>query len=99
MIFNFRPDDDPRNRDGVGEPVEWADNWLSNGFAWASSIFTPTWCQGSEDGQPHWTIRVEEWLFTSCPCCFGMRFFTLGVIAGLILFGPIGAILAWLALK
>jgi len=72
--MRFRPQDDPR----PGGPVEWADNWLSNAFAWASFFFTPGWCRTPE----HWTSRTAQYVFTDCPCCLLWRGLVLGYLAG-----------------
>jgi hypothetical protein len=71
--MRFRPEDDPR----PGGPVEWADNWLSNAFAWGSYRVTPGWCQT----ETHWTSRLTQFLFTDCPCCLLFR----GIACGLLL--------------
>lgn len=73
-----------------GETDEWADNWLSNYFAWASRTFLPHWC----DTPPHWTSRLTEYLWTSCPCCLLFRGLTLGYLMGL----AIGAAVVYILL-
>jgi hypothetical protein len=88
--MKFRPDDDPRNV-AEGEPVDWADTSISNLFAWASYHFTPTWCQAKED-KAHWTVRFEEYLFTTCPCCLLFR----GIACGLCLSAVPWLIVLWL---
>lgn len=75
--MRFRPEHDPRQ----GGPVEWADNDVSNFFAWASYKFVPGWCQ-TED---HWTSRLTQSLFTDCPCCLLFRGLGLGLLAGFAL--------------
>jgi hypothetical protein len=75
--MHFRPKDDPR----PGGPVEWADNWLSNTFAWGSHRFTPGWCRSKE----HWTSRMAQHLFTDCPCCLLFRGLILGALPPLVL--------------
>ena len=82
--MHFRPETDPRQAGITGDPdpdgpVDWADNWLSNGFAWASYKFVPNWCQTPE----HWTSRVAQYLFTDCPCCLLFRGLSIGGLIGL----------------
>jgi hypothetical protein len=72
----FRPGPVPEGDPHPGSPVEWEDNWLSNALAWASTTFTPKWCQ-SED---HWTARTAQYLFTDCPCCLLFRGLVLGFL-------------------
>jgi hypothetical protein len=72
----YRPTS-PAAGDG-DEPDEWADNKLSNSMAWASQVITPKWCQSPE----HWTARLTEYLFTSCPCCLVFRGLVIGAVAG-----------------
>lgn len=74
--LKYRPES-PAVGDG-DEPDEWADNWLSNLMAWASQVLFPAWCQTPE----HWTARVAEYLFTSCPCCLVFRGLVIGVALG-----------------
>ena len=80
--MKFRPVDDPRQEHAgdpdPGGPVEWADNGVSNTFAWASYRLTPTWCQDED----HWTSRVTQYLFTDCPCCLLFRGLSVGFLAG-----------------
>lgn len=83
----FRPEDDPH----PDSPVEWADNWLSNLFAWASKRFTPAWCQTPE----HWTSRITQYLFTDCPCCLLFRGLLIGMSLVLIPLWIV-ALLAWI---
>ena len=73
----MRPSDDPRN-ENTAEPVDWQDNWLSNFFAAASLKFVPSWCQENEH---HWTNRLSDYLYTSCPCCKLFRGIVLGLVA------------------
>lgn len=74
--FRYRPTSPPAG-DG-DEPDEWSDNWLSNLMAWLSQVVTPQWCQTPG----HWTARVADYLFTSCPCCLVFRGLVLGFMAG-----------------
>jgi hypothetical protein len=73
--MKFRPEDDPH----PGSDVEWADNPLSNAFAWGSETITPTWCKAPE----HWTSRVTRYLFSDCPCCLLARGVVVGGVLGL----------------
>lgn len=76
--FKFRPneafEDEPA-------PDEWADNWLSNFIAWAALTFVGPWCST----ETHWTSRVTNYLFTSCPCCLLFRGLAIGAISGYVL--------------
>jgi hypothetical protein len=58
---------------------EWADNIVSNGFAWASTTLLPSWCAAPD----HWTSKVTASLWTDCPCCLLWRGISLGLFAGL----------------
>ena len=82
--FRYRPSPGA-DVDHDGEIPDWQDNWLSNAFAWGSTVFTPTWCQSETD----WAARVSNYLWTSCPCCMLFR----GLILGGILSGVLWAIL------
>ena len=84
--MRFRPEHDPH----PGSRVEWADNWLSNTLAWASSRITPAWCRSEE----HWSSRMAQYLFTDCPCCMLFRGLVLGGIPPLVLWA--GTVVAWL---
>jgi len=64
----------PQNNDD-----EWADNTVSNGFAWASSTLAPSWCAAPE----HWTSRLTASLWTDCPCCLLWRGIFVGLMGGL----------------
>lgn len=75
--FRYRPAPDA-DVDHDGEIPDWEDNWLSNAFAWASTVFVPTWCQNEQ----HWTGRFAAFLWTSCPCCALFRGITLGILLG-----------------
>lgn len=75
--MKFRPEDDPH----PNSPVEWADNRVSNTFAWVSYRFLPGWCESDD----HWTSRATQYLFTDCPCCLFFR----GVVVGLIIDAPL----------
>lgn len=57
--------------------MDWADNWLSNGMAWAAHRLVHAWCNTPE----HWTSKVSDGLFTDCPCCALFR----GIVIGLLL--------------
>lgn len=72
--FTYRPALPEDHEDYSG----WADNWLSNGMAWASDTFTPGWCK-SED---HWTRHVVDFLWADCGCCLAFRGLVLGAIFG-----------------
>jgi len=74
--FKYRPQD-PAIGDDT-EPDFWEDNWLSNFMAAASQVVTPNWCETEE----HWTSKVTEYLFTTCPCCLIWRGLFLGFISG-----------------
>lgn len=93
--MKFRPVNDPRQRhkgdDDPGGPVEWEDNWLSNGFAWASYRITPGWCQTPE----HWTSKVANYLFTDCPCCLLFRGLALGLAFGALGGFLLALLVAW----
>ena len=89
-LLRYRPDDDDRNV-AEGEPVDWADNPLSNAFAWASATYTQSWCQDRHDKQ-HCTVRIEDVLYTSCPCCLLFRGAALGLVVGFLV-----ATLFWIA--
>jgi hypothetical protein len=67
-FFHFRPENDTRATDGT-DPIDWEDNWLSNGLAAASFYLTPKACQTPE----HFTSRWTNYLFTTCPCCSYFR--------------------------
>lgn len=85
--MRFRPEDDPRSNPAVvdaetdnspaGTPTEWAENPISDTFAWASYKFVPSWCQH----ETHFTSRLTQYLWTSCPCCLLFR----GIVVGLLL--------------
>jgi hypothetical protein len=71
-LFKYRPVDiDPTDGEG---PLDWEDNWLSNGIAWISRALLPGWCQTPT----HWTSRVANYLWAECPCCLFFRGFFLG---------------------
>jgi Protein of unknown function (DUF418) len=78
MMFNFRPEDDPRNT--LND--DWADNALSNSLAFLSAKLIPNWCQA----EGHWTASLTAYLFASCACCLLFRGLTLGLLPSLILF-------------
>lgn len=80
--FRYRPHD-PDNDD------DWADNWLSNGLAWASEQVMPNWC--SKDG--HWTAAFTEYTWADCPCCHLLR----GVFFGLAIGGLFGVLVGVVA--
>jgi len=93
--FHFRPDDQV-DVDGDGKVVEdWEDNPISNMLAWSSATFMPDWCQTEE----HWTSRLANYLFTSCPCCMFYRGFFLGGSTMLWTGFFIGGGIAWLILR
>jgi hypothetical protein len=77
--LRFRPGPVPEGDPHADSPVEWADNWLSNLFAWASQEFMPAWCQTPE----HWTSRSTAFVFTDCPCCLLFR----GIVLGMLMVG------------
>jgi hypothetical protein len=87
--LRFRPEHDTRPRPVVeaerdrhpGGPAEWADNWLSNAFAWSSYFFIPSWCQTPE----HFTSRLTQYLWTDCPCCLLWRGIAIGAAPPLLL--------------
>ena len=83
--FRFRPTEPEADVDQDGEIADWEDNALSNFFAWASTIFTPTWCQN----ETHWTGRFAKFLWTSCPCCLLFRGVFLGLFISGILWLPL----------
>lgn len=64
----------------MGEPgterTDWEDNPSSNAIAWASATFVPSWCQV----EGHWTNRLVDYLFTTCPCCMFFRGAALGIL-------------------
>ena len=76
-IFTLRPEQLPNFETA---PDDWADNALSNFFAWASLNFLGPWCSTPE----HWTSGLTRYLFTSCPCCLIFRGITIGLIVGLL---------------
>jgi hypothetical protein len=78
--FTYRPGPDA-DVDHDGKVPDWEDNALSNGLAWASTVFTPTWCQNEQ----HWSARFANTLFTSCPCCMIFRGITIGFVLGSVL--------------
>jgi hypothetical protein len=74
--FRFRPPEQD-DVDHDGKTVDdWEDNALSNALAWSSTTFVPMWCQTPE----HWTSRLADYLYTSCPCCMIFRGLSLGII-------------------
>lgn len=81
-LREFRPSDDPRS----DEDSDWADNAVSNSFAWASHKFLPAWCQTPE----HWTSRFTGYMFTTCPCCLLFR----GIIIGMTFTGVVALAVA-----
>jgi hypothetical protein len=72
--FRYRPNPDA-DVDHDGKVPDWEDNALSNFFAWASTVFTPTWCQSEDDR----AARFANYLWTSCPCCMLFRGLFLGI--------------------
>lgn len=78
--FTYRPSPDA-DVDHDGNVPDWEDNALSNGLAWASTVFTPTWCQNEQ----HWTARFAASLFTTCPCCMIFRGIAIGFTLGVTL--------------
>lgn len=78
--FKYQPQEADHENPDEPSPDEWANNWLSNFMAWFSHRFLGPWC--STEG--HWTSRVTQFLFTSCPCCLLWRGFTLGAIVGAV---------------
>jgi len=74
-LVTLRPEDLPTFETA---PDEWADNYVSNFFAWVSLSFLGPWCSTPE----HWTTRLANYLFTSCPCCLLFRGAVLGMILG-----------------
>jgi len=72
--FRYRPNPDT-DVDADGNIPDWEDNALSNFLAWGSVTFTPTWCQNDK----HWSARLANSLFTTCPCCMVFR----GIFVGL----------------
>ena len=92
--FHFRPPQQD-DVDGDGKTVDdWEDNPLSNALAWASSSFVPFWCQDEQ----HWTGRLANYLYTSCPCCMIFRGLALGCIAASIWWSLI-AVIVWLLVR
>jgi hypothetical protein len=76
--MHFRPGDLPQgDPTAPNEPVEWADNPVSNLLAYLSTTITPRWCQAPE----HWTSRLTAYLFSDCPCCLLFRGIVIGVLA------------------
>lgn len=73
--FTFRPGP-AADTDKDGEIADWEDNALSNSLAWASTVFTPMWCQSDT----HWTAKFATHLWTSCPCCMVFRGITIGAV-------------------
>jgi hypothetical protein len=83
--FRYRPKQQP-DVDHDGKTVDdWEDNALSNALAWASITFVPTWCQDEQ----HWTGRLANSLFTTCPCCMVFRGLTLGAFISTALWSVI----------
>lgn len=74
--FKYRPESAPAG-DGE-EPDDWEDNTASNALAWASQVVTPAWCSTPE----HWTSRLSNAMWTSCPCCLFFRGALVGACAG-----------------
>jgi hypothetical protein len=80
--FSFRPPQQ-EDIDHDGKVVDdWEDNALSNFMAWTSQKFLRNWCQTPE----HWTSRVTNYLYTSCPCCMFYRGVALATIIQVPLF-------------
>jgi hypothetical protein len=79
--LHFRPPEQ-EDIDHDGHVVDdWEDNALSNFLAWSSQTFLKNWCQTPE----HWTSKVANYLYTSCPCCMIFRGLSLGFIAASML--------------
>lgn len=74
----MRPEDLDPNHD----PIDWADNWLSNFLAFVSYHVLPSWCSTPE----HWTSRLTGYLFTDCPCCLLFRGIVVGIAISLVFF-------------
>jgi hypothetical protein len=74
--LRFRPAPLPEGDPDPDSPVQWADNWLSNLLAWASTTFVPAWCQTPD----HWTSKVTAYTFSDCPCCLLFRGIMLGLM-------------------
>lgn len=99
--MHFRPGDIPQgDPTEPNSPIEWADNRVSNTFAWGAYHVVPTWCQKPE----HWTSRLTQYLFVDCPCCLLFRGITVGILFALSLSLLVvvtaigtGAFLAWLS--
>jgi hypothetical protein len=72
-FFRFRPEHDTRV-DDLTDPIEWEDNALSNAIAASSFYLLPKACQTPD----HWTSRLANYFWTSCPCCAIYRGMVLG---------------------
>lgn len=80
--FRYRPSAPDLDVDHDGETVDdWADNPLSNALAWASVNTTPKWCQD----ETHWSNKIADYLFTTCPCCMMFRGIIIGAALSSIL--------------
>lgn len=84
--FTLQPKDVPIERNA---PEEWADNWLSNFMAFVSLILLDSWCKDAD----HWTARITEYLFTTCPCCLLWRGLSVGALLGCVLGFLVGRVL------
>lgn len=84
LFWKHRPDPHPIDMD----PDDWENNALSNGLAWASELFIPTWCKTPD----HWTSKVSNYFWADCACCLFWRgvavsaipWITVGVIVGVL---------------
>ena len=79
--FRYRPTD----------PLvdDWSDNALSNAMAY----FSPSgWCQDEE----HWTARLTDRLFASCPCCMLFRGLSIGSLVTAAVLIPIFVVIEWM---
>ena len=71
-FFNFRPEHDTRV-DDLTDPVDWEDNPISNALAATSFYLLPRWCQSPT----HFSTRIVNYFYTTCPCCMFWRAATL----------------------
>jgi hypothetical protein len=90
-FLHFRPEHDTRV-DDLTDPIEWEDNAISNALAAASFYLTPGACQTPT----HWTSRLTNYLFTSCPCCSFFRGAAFGAVFATL---PLTIIIVMMALS
>jgi hypothetical protein len=79
-FFRFRPEHDTRV-DDLTDPIEWEDNALSNAIAASSFYLMPKACQTPD----HWTSRLANYFWTSCPCCAIYRGMVIAAVPLLVI--------------